>query len=149
MGPVEFLKRIGKNLFDLLGLMAEVANSSEQIKREISDWNRVIQFKSPGTKPCHLIFAGGKLSAKLGGTRKADVTFETSSSEDLMGMVSGILDGTQMYMSGKLKIIGQLSDAIKFGTIGQLIQKDLTNPKIREIWKLDLNELAQKLGVMP
>jgi putative sterol carrier protein len=147
LGPVEFLKRIGKNVFDILGLMAEAANGSEDVRGEISGWDRVIQFKAPGTKTCRLVVAGGKLSAKLGETKKADVTFETNSVEDLMGMLTGAMDGTQMYMSGKLRIEGQLSDAIKFGTIGQLIQKVLTNPKIREIWKLDTEDLAQKLGI--
>jgi putative sterol carrier protein len=147
LGPVEFLNRIGKNVFDLLDLMAEAANSSEEVKDEISGWDRVIQFKAPGTKACHLVVAGGKMSAKLGETKKANVTFETNSIEDLMGMLTGAMDGTQMYMSGKLKIDGQLSDAIKFGTVGQLLQKVLTNPKIREIWKLDTEDLAQKLGI--
>jgi putative sterol carrier protein len=147
LGPVEFLRRIGKNVFDLLGLMAEAANSSEDVKGEISGWDRVIQFKAPGIKTCHLIVAGGKLSAKLGETKKADVTFETNSADDLMGMLTGAMDGTQMYMSGKLRIVGQLSDAIKFGTTGQLVQKVLTNPKIREIWKLDPEDLAKKLGI--
>lgn len=147
LGPVEFLKRIGKNVFDLLGLIAEAANSSEDIKSELSGWDRVIQFKAPRTRPLHLTVAGGKMAANVGGAKEAELTFETNSVEDLMGMLTGAMDGTQMYMSGRLRIEGQLSDAIKFGTVGQILQKVLTNPKIREIWKLAPEDVAQKLGI--
>jgi putative sterol carrier protein len=64
-----------------------------------------------------------------------------------MGMLTGAMDGTQMYMSGKLRIDGQLTDAIKFGNIGQLLQKVLTNEKILEIWKLAPKDVAKKLGI--
>jgi putative sterol carrier protein len=64
-----------------------------------------------------------------------------------MGMLTGAMDGTQMYMSGKLRIEGQLSDAIKFGNIGQLLQKVLTNQKIMEIWKLAPKDVARKVGI--
>jgi putative sterol carrier protein len=149
LGPVEFLKRIGKNVYDLLGLMAVAANGSDDVKSEMSDWDRVIQFKTPGAKTCYLRVAGGKMSANAGMAEVADLTFETNSVEDLMGMLTGTMDGTQMYMSGKLRIDGQLSDAIKFGNIGQLLQKVLTNRKIMEIWKLAPEDVARKLGIEP
>lgn len=50
-------------------------------------------------------------------------------------------------MSGKLRIEGQISDAIKFGNIGQLLQKALTNEKIMEMWKLNPKDVARKLGI--
>jgi putative sterol carrier protein len=147
LGPVEFMRKIGKNEFDLIGLLATATNSSEEVRNEVSDWDRVIQFKAQGAKTCYLKVAGGKMTAHLGEAGTPDVTFETNSAEDLMGMLTGAMDGTQMYMSGKLRIDGQLTDAIKFGNIGQLLQKVLTNKKILEIWKLAPKDVAKKLGI--
>jgi putative sterol carrier protein len=147
LGPVEFMKRIGKNEYDLLDLLSVAANASNEVKIELSDWDRVLQFKAQGAKSCYLKIAGGKIAAHLGAAQNPDVTFETNSSEDLMGMLTGAMDGTSMYMSGKLRIEGQLSDAIKFGNIGQLLQKILTNDKIMKIWKLDPEEVARKVGI--
>lgn len=62
LGPVEFLIRIGKNVYDLLGLMAVAANGSDDVKSEMSDWDRVIQFKAPGAKTYYLRVAGGKIA---------------------------------------------------------------------------------------
>jgi putative sterol carrier protein len=149
LGPVEFTKRIGKNEYDLLGLMSAAASSSEEVKSELSGWDRVLQFKAQGAKSCYLKTQGQKITAHMGEAQNPDVTFETNSSEDLMGILTGAMDGTSMYMSGKLRIEGQLSDAIKFGTIGQLLQKVLTNDKILEIWKLDPRDVAKKLGIQP
>ena len=148
MGPVEFLKRIGKGLFDLLSLMSEVANSREDVQSELSGWDRVIQFKAPGARPCHLTIAGGKMNARAGEAKRAELIFETNSSEELMGMLTGVIDGTQMYMSGRLRIKGQLSDANKFEAIGRLLQQALTNRKIMEIWKLSPEVVVKKLGIM-
>jgi putative sterol carrier protein len=148
IGPVEFLKQIGKGVFDLLGLMSEVANSREDVQSELSGWDRVIQFKAPGTRPCHLTIAGGKMKARAGEAKRAELIFETNSSEELMGMLTGVMDGTQMYMAGRLIIKGQLSDANKFEAIGQLLQQALTNQKIMEIWKLSPEVVAKKLGLM-
>ena len=148
-GPVEFMKVIGKNEYDLLGLLSMAATGSIEVKSELSNWNRVLQFKAQGAKSCYLKTGGGKMTAHLGDAQSPDITFETDSAEDLMGMLTGVMDGTSMYMSGKLRIEGQLSDAIKFGNLGQLLQKVLTNDKILEIWELNPEDVAEKLGIQP
>ncbi|WXG44536.1 MAG: SCP2 sterol-binding domain-containing protein [Promethearchaeati archaeon SRVP18_Atabeyarchaeia-1] len=147
IGPVDFMKKIGKNEYDLLGLVSVAANGSDEVKNELSGWDRVFQFKAHGAKNCYLKISGGRMSACLGDAQNPDVTLETSSPEGMMAMLTGAIDGTTMFMSGKLRIDGQLSDAIKFGNIGQLLQKILTNDKIIEIWKLDPEDLAKKLGI--
>lgn len=147
IGPVNFMKKIGKNAYDLLELLSVAASGSDEVETELSGWDRVLQFRAPGAKGCYLKIAGGKISAHMGDAQRADVTFETSSAEDLIAMLTGAMDGTSMYMSGKLRIEGQLSDAIKFGNIGQLLQKALTNGKIMEIWKLNPKDVARKLGI--
>jgi len=147
MGPVAFMRAMGKKEYDILTLFAEAGTKSDEIKAELADWDRVLQFKAQGTEPCYLKIAGGKMSAHKGQHENPDVTFETNTSDDMMGMLSGAVDGTQLYMSGGLRIDGPLPDAIKFGNMGQLMRNYLTNEKTMEIWKLKVEDVAKKLGV--
>jgi putative sterol carrier protein len=147
MGPVAFIRKLGKSEYDMLGLLAEATNKTSEAKSEIADWDRVLQFKASGLEPCYLKFAGGQVSAHKGQHESPDVTFETNTSDDMIGMLSGASDGTQLYMSGALRIDGPLPDAIKFGNMGQLLRNYLTNEKILEIWKLKPEDVANKLGV--
>jgi putative sterol carrier protein len=147
MGPVAFMRAIGKKEYDILTLFAEAGNKSDEMKAELADWDRVLQFKAQGAEPCYLKIAGGKVSANKGQHEKPDLTFETNTSDDMMGMLSGAVDGTQLFMSGGLRIDGPLPDAIKFGNMGQLMQKYLTNEKTLEIWKLKVEDVAKKLEV--
>jgi len=147
IGPVAFMRKIGKTEYDMLVLLAEATNRSDEAKSEIAGWDRVLQFKAPGVEPCYLKTAGGRISASKGQHKNPDISFETNTSDDMMGLLTGALDGTQLYMSGGLRIEGALPDAIKFGNIGQLLRNYLTNEKILEILKLKVDDVAKKLGV--
>lgn len=50
IGPVDFMKKIGKNAYDLLELLSVATSGSDEVKTELSGWDRVLQFKAPGKR---------------------------------------------------------------------------------------------------
>lgn len=55
----------------------------------------------------HMTIADGTCSLAEGLTEKADVTLRTST-DDWIAMLSGTLDDTMAYMSGRLKVEGDM-----------------------------------------
>jgi len=56
-------------------------------------------------------------SVKEGPAEKPDVTLTLPKAEDFLDMASGKLNGQQAFMQGKLKISGNMSFAMKLGTL--------------------------------
>lgn len=85
----------------------ERANKNEAIKAKVANWNRVFQFKPKDSDPFYLSISQGALELKKGTHDKPDSTLEASSS-DFVAIFKGELEGTQAFLTGKLKISGNI-----------------------------------------
>jgi putative sterol carrier protein len=66
----------------------------------------------------HIIFADGKGDAGPGAAENPNITI-TMAANDMVDMVSGKLDPTMAFMSGKIKIKGDMGLAMKLQSILQ------------------------------
>ncbi|MDC3414562.1 SCP2 sterol-binding domain-containing protein [Aquibacillus sp. 3ASR75-11] len=105
--------------------MTELQEIFQEIDEAVSDKpNRikgveaVYQFNVNGddSGTYHIVFNGEKSYAAKGEAEKADCTI-TMSTDDFKKMVDGNLNGTKAFMSGRLKIKGNMALALKLQDI--------------------------------
>jgi putative sterol carrier protein len=70
---------------------------------------------SPGGQ-YHLVVGNGTCAALEGSHQQPDVTFSLSES-DCIGLFDGELDGASLYLSGRLKVAGDLGLALRLSTL--------------------------------
>jgi 3-hydroxyacyl-CoA dehydrogenase/3a,7a,12a-trihydroxy-5b-cholest-24-enoyl-CoA hydratase len=104
--------------------MEKIAASSEDVAAELEGWERVIQFQGEGVDPFYISIKDGKLSISQGTYESPDLTMEANH-DTLLGILNGEIDATSAYMSGDLKVIGALPDAVKFRTIIEIIRDEI------------------------
>ncbi|WXG40292.1 MAG: SCP2 sterol-binding domain-containing protein [Candidatus Freyarchaeum deiterrae] len=104
--------------------MEEVAARSEDVAAELEGWERVIQFQGEGVDPFYITIKDGKLSVSEGTYENPDLTMEANH-DTVLGMITGEIDATSAYMSGDLKVIGALPDAVKFRTLIEIIRDEM------------------------
>lgn len=104
--------------------MEKIAASSEDVTAELEGWERVIQFQGEGVDPFYISIKDGKLSVSQGTYENPDLTMEANH-DTLLGILNGEIDATAAYMSGDLKVIGALPDAVKFRTIVEIIRDEI------------------------
>ena len=77
-------------------------------------WNAVIQFKfsGDGGGDWHLTVKDGEASLGEGTTDAATATVNTTA-ENWVGMTTGTLNPMQLFMSGALKVEGNIADVMK------------------------------------
>ena len=112
------------DLEDYLELFLGVSNESEDVQEEVEGWNRKLFIKLSDTDNFWLQIADGKFTSGKGDADDGDVTLEMTG-ETAAGVFTGEIDATSAYMSGELKIIGPLPDAVKFRTLTELVREEL------------------------
>ncbi len=112
------------DLEDYLTLFLGVSNESEDVQEEVEGWNRKLFIKLSDTGNFWLQIAEGKFTSGKGDVDDGDVTLEMTG-ETAAGVFTGEIDATSAYMSGELKIIGPLPDAVKFRTLTELVREEL------------------------
>ena len=112
------------DLEDYLTLFLGVSNESEDVHEEVEGWNRKLFIKLSDTDNFWLQIAEGKFTSGKGDADDCDVTLEMTG-ETAAGVFTGEIDATSAYMSGELKIIGPLPDAVKFRTLTELVREEL------------------------
>jgi len=98
-------------------LFQEIAKKAEANPAKLAGLNANYQFELSGEDggTYHANIAGGK--AEIGpGPTKANVTILMSAA-DFKAMVAGTLNATQAFMTGKLKIQGDMSLAMRLQSI--------------------------------
>lgn len=112
------------DLDDYLEIFIAVCNDSEEIEEEVEEWDRVFQITMPGKDDFSFSIKEGKFSTAKGTAADPDITLEMEP-DTAAGIFSGEVDATSAYMSGELKIIGALPDAVKFRTLTELVREEL------------------------
>jgi len=107
---------------DILAQLVERANSLPKIKEMMSDWTCTIQFDVEGEAPLYLSFENGTASLHEGMHHSPKVTLKAKE-ETMYKILSGELDSTKAYFTRQLHVSGSLSDAMKFGQIGEAVRR--------------------------
>jgi len=113
-----------EDLEDYLKLFMQVANESEDIAEEVEGWDRTFLVKLEDGDNFWLQVEEGKFSSGKAEVDSPDITLEMNS-ENAAGIFCGEIDATSAYMSGDLKIIGPLPDAVKFRTLTELVREEI------------------------
>mmetsp|Transcript_23805 Transcript_23805/g.62731 ORF Transcript_23805/g.62731 Transcript_23805/m.62731 type:complete len:112 (+) Transcript_23805:81-416(+) len=111
---------MSKAIFDQIE-KAVKAKGAELVKMGGAVFQLVVGDGGADGKLC-IDLKNGTGSTKRGDGDKADVTI-TMADADFVAMASGKLDGMQAFMSGKLKVSGNMMLAQKLGPILESAQK--------------------------
>ncbi len=113
-----------KDIPSYLNVMMSLCNESDDIKEEVEGWDRVFQFKIGDSLKVWLSAKEGKFTTGVGDATNPDITLEMTDSVGA-GIFDGDVDATSAYMSGDLKVVGPLPDAVKFRTITEMVREAL------------------------
>ncbi len=123
------LKKIEERSFGVgdisqyMQVFVSLANESEDISFEVEGWNRTLKFDLKGHKNFSLDIEGGKFSTN-NHLEEPDLTLKCDG-DVAAKVLTGQIDATSAYMSGDLKVVGALPDAVKFRTIVELVREQL------------------------
>lgn len=107
-----------------LTLFCEMGNEIEDLQAEVEDWNRRIVFDMDGLGKHWLIIEGGQFSTGAGALDDANVIL-TISALDAAQVFAGDKDAKAAYMSGALKVGGDLPDAVKIQTLIEIVAEEM------------------------
>ena len=100
----------------------EIAKVDEELQEEMEDFEGKIQWKIASFKG-YQVFEEGKYSFVMDEEiDDPDLTMIIEEAEVARGFFSGEVDGTSAYMSGDLKIEGDLQLAMSYGSLADFIQ---------------------------
>ncbi|MHA1776096.1 MAG: hypothetical protein DRO88_13340 [Promethearchaeia archaeon] len=112
------------DLPEFLAVFKETCNESEDVAEEVEDWDRKFQINMSDADNFWFKIEDGKFDYGMGEIEEPDVTLEMNG-ETAAGVFTGEIDATSAYMSGDLKIIGPLPDAVKFRTLTELVREEM------------------------
>lgn len=105
--------------------LEEIAKVDEDFQDEIEDFTATIQWNIVNFKG-YLVFDNGKYSFVIDDeVEEPDVRFTIDDVDAALAMFTGEIDGTTAYMSGDLKIEGNLQDAMMYGSLSDFIAEYL------------------------
>lgn len=110
---------------EYLKILSKTGNESAIIKEECKGWVRKFQFNIQNIKNFWLTFdENSKISAGEGSLNQPDVIIDMDGST-AAAVFAGKVDPTEAIINNKMKIIGPLTDVIKFRTITELVREEL------------------------
>jgi putative sterol carrier protein len=113
-----------EDLPEFLKLFAEIATESDDIKDEISGWDRSLQFVIEGVGDYCLTVKDAVFTLTAGKVPEPDITLSMAANT-AAGVFTGEIDATSAYMGGDLKVMGPLPDAVKFRTLTEIVREEL------------------------
>jgi putative sterol carrier protein len=101
-------------------IFTEINNRLQADPSKAAGGNAAYQFDLTGDDggPFHIVFKDGAGDAGPGGVEDPNITISMAAG-DMVDMVTGKLDPTMAFMSGKIKIKGDMGLAMKLQTILQ------------------------------
>ena len=96
-------------------VFAEINNRLESDPAKAAGISAIYAFDLNG-EPYHITLADGKGEAGPGAPENPNITI-TMAPDDFIDLATGKLDGTRAFMSGKLKIKGEMALAMKLQSV--------------------------------
>ncbi len=120
MDKVEFQAKM--MFYMMCKSLEEIVKVDEELQEEMEDFEGKIQWKIASFKGYQIIEEGKYSFVMDEEIDDADLTMIIEDSEVARGFFSGEIDGTSAYMSGDLKIEGDLQLAMAYGSLAEFIQ---------------------------
>ncbi len=112
------------DLLDFFTLFIQTANEAEDAGDEVAGYDRAFQFLIKDYKNIWFTVKNRVFEMGLGDLESPDISLEMDK-QLLLEVFSGRKDPTTAYMSGELKVNGNINDAVKFRTILEVVQDEL------------------------
>lgn len=107
-----------------LTLFCEMGNEVEDLQDEVEDWSRRIVFDLDGLGKYWLVVEEGAFSMGDGALDGANLTLSMAALDAAM-IFAGDKDAKAAYMSGALKVDGDLPDAVKIQTLIEIVAEEI------------------------
>jgi len=98
---------------DYFKVFCHLGNTVEDLQDEVEGWNRNIQIDMDGSGCYWISVNNGEFTTGEGSIDDAHLIL-SASAEATVKVFSGELDGEAAFLSGALKVSGDLPDAIRF-----------------------------------
>ncbi|MHA1276423.1 MAG: SCP2 sterol-binding domain-containing protein [Candidatus Helarchaeota archaeon] len=106
--------------------LEELAKLDEEFQEEIEDFEAILQWKIGDDVSMYLEIEDGKITAHLDAEHDdPTVTFIVDDHAKGREILSGEIDGTSAYMSGDLKMEGDMQSGMRMGQLGEYLQEAL------------------------
>jgi putative sterol carrier protein len=107
-----------------LTLFCEMGNEIEELQEEVEDWDRRVNFELDGANARWLIIEDGRFSTGEGLLENADLVLKLDAVNAAL-IFAGDMDAKTAYMSGALKVEGELPDAVKMQTLIEIVGEEI------------------------
>ena len=106
--------------------LEELSKIDEEFQEEIEDFEAVIAWHVADDVKMYMEFADGKVTAHLDAEHdEPSVTFKTEDYKTARDILGGEVDGTSAYMSGDLKMEGDMQAGMRMGQLGEFLSEYL------------------------
>ena len=112
------------DLEDYFRVFCFIGNSNEEFQEEIEGWNKKILFDLHESGHFWISIEAGKLSSGKGEIESSNLVLKIKP-ENVLKIFSDELDPGVAFMTGKLKLKGDLPDALKFAELMELVAEEL------------------------
>lgn len=108
--------------FEVLQDLVTKVKASESAMKEVSGMNKSFQFK-PSDQPAYYVeFKSGEIVLEKGEKQGASATV-SATDQVISDVLSGQLNAVSAFMSGKLKVSGDIMSAQKITTLASKIKR--------------------------
>lgn len=101
---------------DDLSVIVEKAKETPAVTNELSSWTKTFQFNVSDGSPYYVSIEKGQVSLNEGSAQSPSATV-SATDEVLIELFSGKLNPVQAFMSGQLKVTGDIFSAQKLTSI--------------------------------
>lgn len=107
-----------------LTLFCEMGNETEDLQEEAEDWNRRIHLVMEGLGTHWITIEDGRFATGEGAIENPNLVLTLDALEAAM-IFAGDKDAKAAYMSGALKVDGDLPDAVKMQTFIEIVIEEI------------------------
>lgn len=107
-----------------LTLFCEMGNEIEDLQEEVEDWNRRIHLVMEGLGTRWITIDDGRFATGEGAIENPNLAL-TLNAQDAAMIFAGDKDAKAAYMSGALKVEGDLPDAVKIQSLIEIVIEEI------------------------
>ncbi len=105
-------------------LFCEMGNEVEDLQEEVEDWNRRINIVMEGLGTYWITVDDGRFATGEGAIEDPNLVL-TLDAVDAAQVFAGDKDAKAAYMSGALKVVGELPDAVKMQSLIEIVIEEI------------------------
>jgi len=107
-------------------VFCEIGRTTEEFQEEIENWDRKIVFDLEEAGIYWISTCKGEITSGKTNPDNSDLTLKMEI-ENVIKIFTGELDPGVALLTGKLRVKGELPDAIKFGELMEIVAEEIEN----------------------